>query len=207
MKKILIVVMCLAFISANAQDKKWTVRADVGLSLSKATTQINNGASAGVVVFFGGQYQINDYIGLQSGVQYGHTPVKFSYIEYTTTAPVTYDYKVNYHKLSIPLLIKGYLMPTNKLGLNLFVGPQVDFALKEDGSTNGYSADFDEVTRGVTLSGIVGVGYDFKCGLALSLSQTFGFTGVNKPIDGKYPANFPNTSKLNYLSLRVGWRF
>ena len=207
MKKILIVVMCLAFISANAQDKKWTFRADVGLSLSKATTQINNGASAGVVVFFGGQYQINDYIGLQSGVQYGHTPVKFSYIEYTTTAPITYDYKVNYHKLSIPLLIKGYLMPTNKLGLNLFVGPQVDFALKEDGSTNGYSADFDEVTRGVTLSGIVGVGYDFKCGLALSLSQTFGFTGVNKPIDGKYPANFPNTSKLNYLSVRVGWRF
>ena len=51
MKKILIVVMCLAFISANAQDKKWTFRADVGLSLSKATTQVDNGSSAGVVVF------------------------------------------------------------------------------------------------------------------------------------------------------------
>ncbi|MBQ1969255.1 MAG: PorT family protein [Flavobacteriales bacterium] len=207
MKKILIVVMCLAFISANAQDKKWTFRADVGLSLSKVTTQVDNGSSVGVVVFLGGQYQINDYIGLQSGVQYGHTPVKFKYVDFSTTSPSTYDYKVKYHRLSIPVLVKGYLMPTNKLGLNLFAGPQVDFALKEDGSTNGYAADFDEVTRGVTLSGVIGVGYDFKCGLALSLSQTFGITGVNKAIDGKYPANFPNTSKLNYLSLRVGWRF
>ena len=62
MKKILIVVMCLAFISANAQDKKWTFRADVGLSLSNVTTQVDNGSSVGVVVFLGGQYQINDYI-------------------------------------------------------------------------------------------------------------------------------------------------
>lgn len=207
MKKILIAIMCLVFINVNAQDKKWTFRADAGLVLSKVSTQTDNGVRTGVVVFFGGQYQINDYIGIQTGLQYAHTPAKFKYVDFSTTTPETYNYKINYHRLSIPVLVKGYLMPTDKLGLNIFAGPQVDFALKEDGSTNGYAADFDEVTRGVTLSGVIGIGYDFKCGLTLALSQTLGLTGVNQSINGKYPANFPNTSKLNYASLRIGWRF
>lgn len=209
MKKLFLAIISLSVISVYAQDKKWDFHAEAGITSSKVTTQIENKAKAGFVLYFGAQYHINDYIGVESGLQYSYTPIQFDYVEDISTTDFTvHKYDVNYNRLSIPVLFKGYLMPTNKDGLNIFAGPQVDFALSEEGETNGYAANFDEVTRGVTISGVIGVGYDFKCGLTLSLSQTFGLSGVNKaPSNGIYASNFPSSSKLNYTALRVGFKF
>ena len=204
MKKILLVLFAVCVITASAQEKKWSYQAGAGIGISKASSQVNSKAQLSAQVFAFAQYRINDYIALESGLLYSYAPTKFEYI--TNPVPTEYEseeYKINYHKLSIPVLVKAYVMPTEKNGLNFFAGPQVDFSLSQKGTVDGLDADFKDVTKGVNLSAVLGVGYDFKFGLTLSLNETLGITGLNK---GHYQ-NMASSSKLNITSLRVGWRF
>lgn len=204
MKKILIAIMCLAFISVNAQDKKWHMHAGAGLILSKASSQAESKAKVGVSAWFMEQYRVNDYIALEAGLQYTYAPTEFEVLESITHDQVVVSvYEINYHRLSIPLLVRAFVMPTERDGLNFFVGPQIDFSLGANGKFNGIGYGFSEYTKSVAFSGVAGVGYDFKNGLTLSLSQTFGLSGINK----KGYMDLNSVSKLRYTALKIGWKF
>lgn len=101
------------------------------------------------------------------------------------------DFDLTY--VNVPIILKYYLIQ----GLNVQIGPQFGFVVKDD-----ISEVFSGIGEGIEsndfdVAGAIGLGYDFPFGLRLDARYNYGFTDV---MDG-------GEGKNSVVSLAVGFSF
>lgn len=110
------------------------------------------------------------------------------------------DYQDRFTYLSIPIMIKFYLIS----GLNIHAGPQFGFLLdgdrKYDGVLGQGSNDIKDYYKSSDVSVSLGGGWDFPFGLNLDLRYNIGVQDINEASGGE-------EVKSRVFQASVGWNF
>lgn len=111
------------------------------------------------------------------------------------------DYKTNFTYLSIPVMLKFYVVN----GLNIQAGPQFGFLL--DGEMKGtdligqdFSYDVKEYYKNSDISVSLGGGWDFPFGLNVDVRYNIGVQDINDQADGE-------EAKSRVFQVSLGWNF
>lgn len=111
-----------------------------------------------------------------------------------------YEFQDNFTYLSVPIMVKFYLVS----GLNIHVGPQFGFLI--DGERKGsflgqsFNEDIKDYYKKSDISVSVGGGWDFPFGLNLDVRYNIGIQDINDQADG-------NEAKSRVFQVSVGWNF
>lgn len=183
MKKLIVVVIAL-FIGTTAFSQEIDLGIKAGANFSKISDieylSQRTGFQAGV---FAG-IKFNDNVGVQADILYSQQGGES---EFDAT-----KFDLNY--VNVPIVLKIYLIK----GLNLQVGPQFGFIVKDEVYRPGNGGgSFKMNTEKSDISGVAGAGYDLPFGIRVDARYNFGFTDVIK--DEK--------SKNNVFSVAVGYSF
>ncbi len=110
------------------------------------------------------------------------------------------SYKDNFTYLSIPLMLKFYLIS----GLNLQAGPQFGFLLdgerKYDTRIGQGSSDLKDYYKNSDVSVSLGGGWDLPFGLSVDVRYNIGVQDINNWADG-------DETKSRIFLVSLGWNF
>lgn len=111
------------------------------------------------------------------------------------------DYKTNFTYLSIPVMLKFYVVS----GLNIQAGPQFGFLL--DGEMKGtnlvgqdFSYDVKDYYKNSDVSISLGGGWDFPFGLSADVRYNIGVQDINDAANG-------DETKSRVFQVSLGWNF
>lgn len=111
------------------------------------------------------------------------------------------DYKTNFTYLSIPVMLKFYVVS----GLNIQAGPQFGFLL--DGEMKGtnlvgqdFSYDVKDYYKNSDVSISLGGGWDFPFGLSADVRYNIGVQDINDAANG-------DETKSRVFQISLGWNF
>jgi hypothetical protein len=110
------------------------------------------------------------------------------------------DYKDSFTYLSVPVMIKFYIIS----GLNIHAGPQFSFLL--DGERKGEfgrissTTDIKEYYKSSDVSVSAGAGWDFPFGLNVDFRYNIGVTDINDVSGGE-------EAKSRIFQVSLGWNF
>ncbi|HLU81232.1 MAG TPA: porin family protein [Flavobacteriaceae bacterium] len=178
--KRLILMTCGIFLalSLNAQEIDLGIKA--GANFANITDASNLDNKTG---FLGGAFFAIKFnkMAIQPELLYSQQGAKFD----------AGDFDLTY--VNVPIILKYYLIQ----GLNIQIGPQFGFVVKDD-----ISEVFSGIGEGIEsndfdVAGAIGLGYDFPFGLRLDARYNYGFTDV---MDG-------GEGKNSVVSLAVGFSF
>lgn len=165
-----IVLLFLAAVYANvALSQEWGFGAKAGLNISKFTTYSEK-FTTGIDAGFFGEYRINKFA-IEADLVYSKLDKEFDY-------------------LIMPFKAKFYLVK----GLNIFVGPQLDFYLSKPAIFQ-YDGGRGPDIRRVFASAVGGVGYKFRNGFNISAAYNQGLV----PVDAR------TKSYTTGFHITVGW--
>lgn len=111
------------------------------------------------------------------------------------------DYRTNFTYLSIPVMLKFYVVS----GLNIQVGPQ--FGLLLDGEMKGtnllgqnFSYDVKDYYKNSDVSISLGGGWDLPFGLSVDVRYNIGVQDINDAANG-------DETKSRVFQISLGWNF
>ncbi|MBK5214158.1 MAG: PorT family protein [Flavobacteriaceae bacterium] len=181
MKKLIValIAMCIGA-AAFSQKLDLGVKAGVNFSQISDIDNLSNKTGFQAGVFAG--IKFGDKIGIQADVLYSQQGAEFN----------ASKFDLNY--INIPVVLKVYLIK----GLNLQVGPQFGFIVKDEVYQINYGGGLGKIdAEKSAISGVVGAGYDFPFGIRLDTRYSFGFTDVLGY----------TKSKNNVFSVALGYSF
>lgn len=190
MKKIIFTLLVALFLSTTfsmAQDKKWFIGPKVGWNVSSITStdfsSWRNGVTAGVFMM----YKCNSYIGFQHELLY------------TMMGANYYGSNIQLDYITMPMLGKIYLF--DNMSLNM--GPQIGVKVRDKiGLGNDLGFKDSHAFNAFELQFLIGLSYEFKCGLLADFRYGIGLTNS---IKNSY--NFDDNSKNQMFQLSMGWKF
>lgn len=181
MKKILLVLVLFCLAQAQAQEK---FRLGVKLGVGSGTLTGSNSTKDTYSTFLIGMqsnYRLGDRLSLKTDVYYtrfgseNDEEFDFLYLSY----------------LNVPVLAKIYVGSENKF--NIQIGPEFGFLM----SSEVNEVNVDELFNSFNLSGVLGVGYDFKNNFTLGVSYRPGLSNVSDL----------STSKTRLIDVSLGYFF
>lgn len=181
MKKLIVAAITL-FVGTTAFSQSIDLGVKAGANFANITdaSGLSNktGFQAGV---FGG-VKFSDKFGIQADILYSQQGAEFDFGKFDL------DY------VNIPIVVKYYLIQ----GLNVQVGPQFGFVVKDDVYTTSFGGNSIKAnTENTDVSGVVGAGYDFPLGIRVDARYNFGLTDV---VEGA-------SNKNSVFSVALGYSF
>jgi predicted porin len=216
MKKLFFVVAAaLVSTGAFAQNFSYGVKAGLNLSDVSKYNDDAEGADKGMRMGFHaglvGEYQVNDFWGLQAELLYSQQGTKFTAKVGDGKMVTKLDY------VNLPVMAKLYLYE----GLSLEVGPQFGYLMSAKEKISGFPAESEmngevnlldekevgekDLLKRMDVSAAVGLSYKFAFGLDVSARYNLGLTKVS---DKMYDNNEKKISpKNNVVMVGLGYRF
>ena len=176
--------------------------------ISHLQTKVRSGANVGL----GAEYLFpNEIAAVETGVYYA---MQGAYIKGTVAGHYLTTFLKNDY-LNIPVLAKAYVYN----GINVFVGPQFSFNVKdkitmEYGGKELGKVNTSDFVENFDLAIMMGVGYQFESGLFVNANYNFGLLAVFKEdeftITGENAAHTITdglSARNRVFQISAGWRF
>ena len=176
--------------------------------ISHLQTKVRSGANVGL----GAEYLFpNEIAAVETGVYYA---MQGAYIKGTVAGHYLTTFLKNDY-LNIPVLAKAYVYN----GINVFVGPQFSFNVKdkitmEYGGKELGKVNTTDFVENFDLAIMMGVGYQFESGLFVNANYNFGLLAVFKEdeftITGENAAHTITdglSARNRVFKISAGWRF
>lgn len=176
--------------------------------ISHLQTKVRSGANVGL----GAEYLFpNEIAAVETGVYYA---MQGAYIKGTVAGHYLTTFLKNDY-LNIPVLAKAYVYN----GINVFVGPQFGFNVKDKITMEYGGKELGEVNttdyvNNFDLAILLGVGYQFESGLFVNANYNFGLLAVfkedNFTISGENAAHTITdglSTRNRVFQINAGWRF
>lgn len=176
--------------------------------ISHLQTKVRSGANVGL----GAEYLFpNEIAAVETGVYYA---MQGAYIKGTVAGHYLTTFLKNDY-LNIPVLAKAYVYN----GINVFVGPQFSFNVKdkitmEYGGKELGKVNTTDFVENFDLAILLGVGYQFESGLFVNANYNFGLLAVfkedNFTISGENAAHTITdglSTRNRVFQINAGWRF
>lgn len=176
--------------------------------ISHLQTKVRSGANVGL----GAEYLFpNEIAAVETGVYYA---MQGAYIKGTVAGHYLTTFLKNDY-LNIPVLAKAYVYN----GINVFVGPQFSFNVKdkitmEYGGKELGKVNTTDFVENFDLAIMMGVGYQFESGLFVNANYNFGLLAVFKEdeftITGENAAHTITdglSARNRVFQISAGWRF
>lgn len=183
--------VALGATALSAQDFSLAAKAGVNISTIASSDLISGISASGNTAFNVGLYAQNKFtpkFALETGFVYSQEGFKLEESGHEGTAKISY--------INVPVLAKWYV---GGKGLSLFAGPQAGIKVGDSVDIGG---DIEGL-ESVVISGIAGIGYDFKFGLLVEANYNFA---LSKNVSGT-DANSNQSLSLGVAQIKVGWRF
>ncbi len=195
MKKLLLLVMAIAFIGSVKAQSELTFGPKVGLNVTNVThSDGDNKLSINAGVF--AAYRLNDWLGIQTELLYSRQGWRDK-VDIDGDDNVKAHFRVNY--LNIPVLARFYVWE----GLSVDLGPQIGIGLnaKQKYKYNGSTVkDKIHDLNTIEFSFDMGLSYEFDYGLILSARYNLGLSNVF----GK--DTFGDDNKNHVFQVSLGYR-
>ena len=202
----LVVVMPL---KTTAQELHFMPKIGFTLAdISHLQTKVRSGANVGL----GAEYLFpNEIAAVETGVYYA---MQGAYIKGTVAGHYLTTFLKNDY-LNIPVLAKAYVYN----GINVFVGPQFSFNVKdkitmEYGGKELGKVNTTDFVENFDLAIMMGVGYQFESGLFVNANYNLGLLAVFKEdeftITGENAAHTITdglSARNRVFQISAGWRF
>ncbi|MEG1634977.1 MAG: porin family protein [Rikenellaceae bacterium] len=203
MKRVLLIVIAFLTISASANAGDgfyWGPK--FGIGISNLSGKINSS--------FRGAFDVGLAVGYDSGFLGLEAAAMFKIGGATVgeNMPIGDNNffegkaKARNYYFSVPLTAKLFL--TKHLFLN--AGPQFDFLLGERIGNDNVVYKSTDLYKSMTISGLVGVGYQFGFGLGVAFNYNIGFTNALKGV-AKDVFNEVRNPKNQNMGLVFSYRF
>ena len=176
--------------------------------ISHLQTKVRSGANVGL----GAEYLFpNEIAAVETGVYYA---MQGAYIKGTVAGHYLTTFLKNDY-LNIPVLAKAYVYN----GINVFVGPQFSFNVKdkitmEYGGKELGKVNTTDFVENFDLAIMMGVGYQFESGLFVNANYNLGLLAVfkedNFTISGENAAHTITdglSTRNRVFQINAGWRF
>lgn len=176
--------------------------------ISHLQTKVRSGANVGL----GAEYLFpNEIAAVETGVYYA---MQGAYIKGTVAGHYLTTFLKNDY-LNIPVLAKAYVYN----GINVFVGPQFSFNVKdkitmEYGGKELGKVNTTDFVENFDLAIMMGVGYQFESGLFVNANYNLGLLAVFKEdeftITGENAAHTITdglSTRNRVFQINAGWRF
>lgn len=176
--------------------------------ISHLQTKVRSGANVGL----GAEYLFpNEIAAVETGVYYA---MQGAYIKGTVAGHYLTTFQKNDY-LNIPVLAKAYVYN----GINVFVGPQFSFNVKdkitmEYGGKELGKVNTTDFVENFDLAIMMGVGYQFESGLFVNANYNLGLLAVFKEdeftITGENAAHTITdglSTRNRVFQISAGWRF
>lgn len=176
--------------------------------ISHLQTKVRSGANVGL----GAEYLFpNEIAAVETGVYYA---MQGAYIKGTVAGHYLTTFLKNDY-LNIPVLAKAYVYN----GINVFVGPQFSFNVKdkitmEYGGKELGKVNMTDFVENFDLAIMMGVGYQFESGLFVNANYNLGLLAVFKEdeftITGENAAHTITdglSTRNRVFQISAGWRF
>lgn len=176
--------------------------------ISHLQTKVRSGANVGL----GAEYLFpNEIAAVEAGVYYA---MQGAYIKGTVAGHYLTTFLKNDY-LNIPVLAKAYVYN----GINVFVGPQFSFNVKdkitmEYGGKELGKVNTTDFVENFDLAIMMGVGYQFESGLFVNANYNLGLLAVFKEdeftITGENAAHTITdglSTRNRVFQISAGWRF
>lgn len=176
--------------------------------ISHLQTKVRSGANVGL----GAEYLFpNEIAAVEAGVYYA---MQGAYIKGTVAGHYLTTFLKNDY-LNIPVLAKAYVYN----GINVFVGPQFSFNVKdkitmEYGGKELGKVNTTDFVENFDLAIMMGVGYQFESGLFVNANYNLGLLAVFKEdeftITGENAAHTITdglSARNRVFQISAGWRF
>lgn len=176
--------------------------------ISHLQTKVRSGANVGL----GAEYLFpNEIAAVETGVYYA---MQGAYIKGTVAGHYLTTFLKNDY-LNIPVLAKAYVYN----GINVFVGPQFSFNVKdkitmEYGGKELGKVNTTDFVENFDLAIMLGVGYQFESGLFVNANYNLGLLAVFKEdeftITGENAAHTITdglSARNRVFQISAGWRF
>ena len=176
--------------------------------ISHLQTKVRSGANVGL----GAEYLFpNEIAAVETGVYYA---MQGTYIKGTVAGHYLTTFLKNDY-LNIPVLAKAYVYN----GINVFVGPQFSFNVKdkitmEYGGKELGKVNTTDFVENFDLAIMMGVGYQFESGLFVNANYNLGLLAVFKEdeftITGENAAHTITdglSARNRVFQISAGWRF
>lgn len=176
--------------------------------ISHLQTKVRSGANVGI----GAEYLFaNEIAAVEAGVYYA---MQGAYIKGTVAGHYLTTFLKNDY-LNIPVLAKAYVYN----GINVFVGPQFSFNVKdkitmEYGGKELGKVNTTDFVENFDLAIMMGVGYQFESGLFVNANYNLGLLAVFKEdeftITGENAAHTITdglSTRNRVFQISAGWRF
>lgn len=176
--------------------------------ISHLQTKVRSGANVGL----GAEYLFpNEIAAVETGVYYA---MQGAYIKGTVAGHYLTTFLKNDY-LNIPVLAKAYVYN----GINVFVGPQFSFNVKdkitmEYGGKELGKVNTTDFVENFDLAIMMGVGYQFESGLFVNANYNLGLLAVFKEdeftITGENAAHTITdglSTRNRVFQISAGWRF
>lgn len=214
MRKLFYLLGLMALITAmplKSTAQEFHFMPKIGFTLadiSHLQTKVRSGANVGL----GAEYLFpNEIAAVETGVYYA---MQGAYIKGTVAGHYLTTFLKNDY-LNIPVLAKAYVYN----GINVFVGPQFSFNVKdkitmEYGGKELGKVNTTDFVENFDLAIMMGVGYQFESGLFVNANYNLGLLAVFKEdeftITGENAAHTITdglSARNRVFQISAGWRF
>lgn len=182
----------------------WTFAPKIGLNLTNLTNtdgKLKPGLQVGVTA----EYRVSDVFAIEPGLFYSMQGCKVPTF-HDAESGLNLDAKFKNDYLNIPVLAKAYVIN----GWNVFAGPQFGFLvsskLKGSAGNTTVSVKTSEYYKKFDFSLVIGTGYQFDCGMLVSVSYNAGLSKILKE-NTVLTAGSDENSHNAVLQFTAGWRF
>lgn len=205
----LIALVAVMPLKTTAQELHFMPKIGFTLAdISHLQTKVRSGANVGL----GAEYLFpNEIAAVETGVYYA---MQGAYIKGTVAGHYLTTFLKNDY-LNIPVLAKAYVYN----GINVFVGPQFSFNVKdkitmEYGGKELGKVNTTDFVENFDLAIMMGVGYQFESGLFVNANYNLGLLAVFKEdeftITGENAAHTITdglSTRNRVFQISAGWRF
>ena len=162
-KKVLLLILMVVSMHASAQVV-WGLKGGINVSTLGNSAQYKARLGYHAGTFY--SQHIEEQYGWQIGLQYSLQGARDAQNN---------DGRLNYHYLSMPLVMKFYFAGNTFAEL----GPQVGYLLSANYSETGYKEERTDLVKRWDLLGLIGLGHETDSGASMGLRFGYGFLNTS----------------------------
>ena len=185
MKKGLLAIFAMLCVTATASAQGWGFGPKVGATFANVNGLEGTKMKAGVVAGMFAERDINNWFSIQAELLWSQQGY------HQKMAGEAFDTRLSYGYL--PVVTKYYLIG----GMNVQLGAQFGYLVTSKATG---SPSLKPVINKYNVDALVGLGYDFNCGLMIEGRYNIGLTNLQRTND---PLDLRNAT----MEVMVGWKF
>lgn len=206
MKKVILcgAIALFGFLSANAQEVKFGVKAGVNLATIGGDVEDADGRTSFHV---GGvaEIMISNKFSVQPELLYSAQGLQSEYTETFFGSDVKFEEKLKLDYINLPIMAKYYVAE----GLSIEAGPQVGFLISaeseieasSEGDSENQTQDVKDGFKSIDFAAGIGLGYKLDSGLNFSARYTLGLANIAEDAGDDF------SIQNNVLQVSLGYMF